>query len=469
MCDSAQSSFNAQLGRVMESLLAAAVCEISRIFEGSLSDSRVEAERSQEEVQRSREEVQRSREEVAVLKRKLEVLEGRLKKDSSVRDTGMSVTFDPSSFTPAPESGTGLALGACPMEGPKAPSAERLETGCQVKTELQVKELESTCDSQDCVVDRVHVKEESAGEDPDLRVEGDGVPGDVPHLCPPAPASLEAVADGALRWTVIPAPRVSPALDEKGVSAAGLEAVPCRPFPLGPAVPAPGHTERPTSDHRSALDHALSSSSPALDASLANGWTSQVRLPFPGQQDGPAHPGHAVPGAQEEAAGCTRSPYAADAHGVLVAQRHPLSAGAPVARPRLRTHLGREKPYGCAYCGKAFLYPSQQRRHLLRHTGERMYSCAQCAKSFVTPSELSVHLRVHTGEKPYACLRCGKRFNRTGNLRAHERDVHLGKRPHTCAECGKTFAQKGNLRTHLQRVHQAQRPVPSTESDSAVL
>lgn len=115
------------------------------------------------------------------------------------------------------------------------------------------------------------------------------------------------------------------------------------------------------------------------------------------------------------------------------------------------------RPYTCPYCAKCFAYPSHQRRHLLRHTGVRMHSCQFCDKRFLTASELTVHTRTHTGERPFGCGQCGKRFTRSGNLRAHQRDVHLGKRPFACTECGKRFAHKGNLRVHYHRVHQGQR------------
>lgn len=115
------------------------------------------------------------------------------------------------------------------------------------------------------------------------------------------------------------------------------------------------------------------------------------------------------------------------------------------------------QPYSCPYCAKCFAYPSHQRRHLLRHTGVRLHLCQICDKRFLTTSELTVHTRTHTGERPFGCGQCGKRFGRSGNLRAHQRDVHLGKKPFACAECGKKFAHKGNLRVHHHRVHQGQR------------
>lgn len=115
---------------------------------------------------------------------------------------------------------------------------------------------------------------------------------------------------------------------------------------------------------------------------------------------------------------------------------------------------GNGRPYSCPYCTKCFTYPSHQRRHLLRHTGVRLHLCQFCEKRFLTPSELTVHTRTHTGERPFGCAQCGKRFARSGNLRAHQRDVHLGKRPFACSECGKRFAHRGNLRVHNHRVHQ---------------
>ncbi|KAJ8382439.1 hypothetical protein SKAU_G00032170 [Synaphobranchus kaupii] len=527
----AQSSFNTQLASVMESLLAAAVCEISRIFEGSLSDSRAE--------------VAQGREEVVLLKRKLEALEGRLKEASAVGGTGTGVTFDPSTFAQVLDAGARPP--ACLLEGAPLPKGEigpqeGQEVACQVKTELQVKELESVSFTQGCAeLDRVYVKEESTGEDLEPQsVETAGVQGvtaqlrpasNMAHLQPASDASPEAVADSTVTWTIIPGAGPSPVLAQKlqrGLSANGLERVPRQLFSsrpgcvvkgrggivlggstaggsgygartrLRPALshaqhngrthgPAPDHIPKstPSHAHRTAPDHAPSSSSPAPEGSPNNGWAGETRLACPGGLESPAQPGHPPPGRQEEAAGpqggFVGSTYATT-HSVPAAQRYHLSTQLPapctggavrgsrpntcvIAKVKLKHHLtamARERPYGCPYCGKAFFYPSQQRRHLLRHTGERLYPCAQCEKSFVTPSELSVHIRVHTGEKPYSCLQCGKRFNRTGNLRAHERDVHLGKRPFSCAECGKTFAQKGNLRTHQQRVHQAQRPLPNT-------
>ncbi|KAG5846213.1 hypothetical protein ANANG_G00147410 [Anguilla anguilla] len=463
--NAARNAFNAQLASVMESLLAAAVCEISRIFEGSLSDSRAEAERS--------------REEVTLLNRKLEALEGRLKEAGE----GAGVTFDPSGFALAPDAGIGFGAGACLSGGPQVdpqqggrgwPGEGRAAGDGAGVGQL----LPGRC-----------------GAGPGTRQRGVSA-----HLRPASDASLAAVGDGTVRWTVVPGAGPGPVLAQKpaeGPAAAGLGCVPHQPLPSRPGCvakgwgntvlsgdaaggsghgvrtrlsPAPshahrnGHAHRPAHDHapksalscahrpvpgqRTAPDHTHRPPPAAPEGAPTNGWAGKAGVPCLGGREAPVQPVHPPPGGQLEGldpeVGFVRSPYSAT-NSVPAVQR--------------------ERPYSCPYCGKAFFYPSQQRRHLLRHTGERLHPCAQCEKSFVTPSELSVHVRVHTGEKPYACLHCGKRFNRTGNLRAHERDVHLGKRPFSCAECGKTFAQKGNLRTHQQRVHQSQRHLPSTERE----
>lgn len=48
--ESARSAFHAQLAAVMDSLLAAAVCEIAKVFEGSLCEQQAELKQRTEEI-----------------------------------------------------------------------------------------------------------------------------------------------------------------------------------------------------------------------------------------------------------------------------------------------------------------------------------------------------------------------------------------------------------------------------------
>ncbi|XP_069047388.1 uncharacterized protein [Lepisosteus oculatus] len=124
-------------------------------------------------------------------------------------------------------------------------------------------------------------------------------------------------------------------------------------------------------------------------------------------------------------------------------------------RSHQQTHRG-EGPYSCAECGKHFSRSMYLKRHQLTHTGKRPHRCAQCGKSFTFSSDLTKHRRIHTGEKPFRCSQCGKGFCLPVNLKTHLR-THTGERPYACAQCGKSFGQAVNLKIH-QRVHTGERP-----------
>ncbi|XP_072844625.2 uncharacterized protein LOC110071541 [Pogona vitticeps] len=79
--------------------------------------------------------------------------------------------------------------------------------------------------------------------------------------------------------------------------------------------------------------------------------------------------------------------------------------------------------YECSYCGKRWPCPSQLRRHVTVHTGERPHKCMDCGKSFSTSSNLGQHKRMHTGERPYNCKDCGKSYRRRASLVQHEREA----------------------------------------------
>ena len=109
------------------------------------------------------------------------------------------------------------------------------------------------------------------------------------------------------------------------------------------------------------------------------------------------------------------------------------------------------KKYFCKYCDSQFSYPTDLKRHIYSHTGERPYCCDQCNKTFVRSTSLREHKRVHSGEKPYACKVCNKAFTASRFLIQHRR-VHTKIRPLLCTICKRGFAVRRDLENH-QRTH----------------
>ncbi|XP_048852290.1 zinc finger protein 45-like isoform X2 [Brienomyrus brachyistius] len=131
----------------------------------------------------------------------------------------------------------------------------------------------------------------------------------------------------------------------------------------------------------------------------------------------------------------------------------------------VKQHSG-VRPHSCTHCGRSFLYLSRLKVHLRSHTGERPFPCSQCGKSFLSSYDLKVHQRNHTGEKPYSCAQCGKGFTRLSILKEH-RSIHTKER-FSCTQCGKRFTRLSNMKTHL-RHHSTRNPYSCTQCGKTFL
>ncbi|MEQ2213128.1 hypothetical protein XENOCAPTIV_010126 [Xenoophorus captivus] len=107
-----------------------------------------------------------------------------------------------------------------------------------------------------------------------------------------------------------------------------------------------------------------------------------------------------------------------------------------------------ERPHCCEICGKRFTHSRSLERHHLVHTGERPHRCPQCGRCFSRLGNLERHQRIHTGERPYGCEACGKRFSRVEYLKRHQLIHNSEKATLQCSNCGRGFFEIEQLKNH---------------------
>ncbi|XP_068181668.1 uncharacterized protein [Antennarius striatus] len=472
--ESVRTAFHAQLAAVMDSLLAAAVCEIAKIFESSLCEQQVALAQKTEEISHLRNKMEK-------LDRRQKVKggggeEGEMPSgDRDTSGTGLDMKDDASSH-PDPVEGispsisgelkeedTGgevigasvklehavlpPALGSTTVQTSEGSPAAVAQRQIESLSAAQTKDKLSDWDQGSRSAENRPIQDQVST--PFLSISQSGRCSPRPDLSPAHPGEWLSGLDTNQQG------RVS-SLENLRTDGTGCSSTDTSCF-----QPGFGSDENSNEDD--------SGSFPFLDQEPENQNSSQKSdqgqgvLQRESEQFQPqAHPGEPPWRLRDDRGG--RGPINHTRRVASFGNRDPLRPQSN-SQPVMLRHAnslshpappggGNGRPYTCPYCTKCFTYPSHQRRHLLRHTGVRLHPCQFCDKSFLTPSELTVHTRTHTGERPFGCAQCGKRFARSGNLRAHQRDVHMGKRPFACTECGKRFAHRGNLRVHNHRVHQ---------------
>ncbi|KAG2457226.1 ZFX protein, partial [Polypterus senegalus] len=110
---------------------------------------------------------------------------------------------------------------------------------------------------------------------------------------------------------------------------------------------------------------------------------------------------------------------------------------------------GSTKMYKCKFCDYETAEQGLLNRHLLAvHSKSFPHICVDCDKGFRHPSELKKHMRTHTGEKPYHCMYCEYKSADSSNLKTHIKTKHSKEMPYKCERCFQTFSEAEELLQH---------------------